>query len=172
MRPSWDDTWMAVATRLGARSRCSGRGIGAVVVSADNSYSCVGYNGPPAKMPLPDGTSCLHWCPRMNLDVRQKSGRYDDCVTAHAEANALVRADFSRIQGGTLYVSSACCWECGKLVANSGVTRIVMMLDPELDKHRDPYRTVRMLEQCGVQVIIWGEHDALQRQGMPEVSDG
>jgi dCMP deaminase len=163
-----------MAEVLSFRSRCAGRSIGAIVVSADNSYSCGGYNGPPAGMQVPEDKSCLAFCPRMSIDAREKSGRYDDCVTAHAEANALVRADFSRIQGGTIYVSSACCWECGKLVANSGVARVVMMLDAELDAHRDPYRTVRMLEQCGVRVIIWGEtsEQALHRARLPEVSDG
>lgn len=152
VRPSWDQTWMAVADAVALRSRCDGRKIGSVVVSADNAYSCVGYNGPPAGWVTPTEGDCQEWCPRTLNRVPGTS--YDNCYTAHAEANALLRADHSRVQGGTLYVTSACCWECGKLVANSGVSRVVMRVE-DADAHRRPLRTILFIESCGVEVLRW-----------------
>ena len=169
MRPSWDETWVLVAEIIALRSQCDGRRIGAIIVSSDNAYTVVGYNGPPAGWRHDPLTTCRDWCPR--LQTGEQTSDYDNCVTIHAEANALARADFSRIADGTLYVSSACCWSCGKMIANSGVSRVVMQVDPKLDAHRDPFRTIRFLEQSGVSVTIWGESNeaALQRRRMYEM---
>lgn len=157
---------MGIATHIEMRSLCDMRKVGAVIVSSDNAYSVVGYNGPPAGWRQPLEDTCTYWCERAQTGAQGVG--YDNCITIHAEANALARADFSRIRNGTLYVSSAPCWSCGKQVANSGIRRVVTLLDPERDAHRDPYRTVSMLEQSGVRVDIWGESDdaALQRRRM------
>lgn len=170
-RPTWDHTWMTMAQIIAHRSRCAARGVGAIIVSQDNAYSAVGYNGPPAGMDLPEDSICVEWCPQFSAP---KTGTYLNCITAHAEANALIRADFSRIAGGTIYVTSACCWDCGKLIANSRLSRVVMDLDEERDMHRDPFRTIEMLETSGVQVTIWGESDEtrLRRARLREVREG
>jgi dCMP deaminase len=143
---------MLVAAQIAKRSKCDGRQIGAVIVSEDNAYSVVGYNGPPAGYRVYPGTTCKTWCPRLQTGI--KTAMYDNCISIHAEANALMRADHSRIQGGTLFVTSACCWDCGKLVANSGVKNVIMILGPE-DGHREPGRTIQFLRdsQLFVEVI-------------------
>lgn len=152
-RQTWDETWMAVADAMALRSRCSLRQIGCVIVSPDNSQLFVGYNGPPAGLVLPDGSNCQSWCERAQTG-RQTSG-YGNCVTAHAEANALIHADHSRIQNGTLYVTSSCCWECGKLVANSGVSRVVMRTSDVQDAHRNPVQTRKFMRDCGLEIEIY-----------------
>lgn len=154
-RPSWDTVWMSVAYTIGKRSRCDSRGIGAVIVSADNAYSVLGYNGPPAGLRLEDGSTCSSWCPRRLEDDQTRS--YDNCVTVHAETNAIAKADRTRIEGGTLYVTSAICWDCGKVVANSGIARVVCRVDWKRDAHRDPERTIDFLRQCGITVEVWNE---------------
>lgn len=152
-RPSWDTVWMSVAYNIGKRSRCDSRGIGAVIVSPDNAYSVLGYNGPPAGLRLEDGSTCSSWCPRRLEDDQTRS--YDNCVTVHAETNAIAKADRTRIEGGTLYVTSAICWDCGKVVANSGIARVVCRVDWKRDAHRDPERTIDFLRQCGIKVEVW-----------------
>ena len=67
-RPDWDTVWMSIAYNIGRRSRCDGRQIGAAIVSTDNSYVVVGYNGPPGGFPVEDGTTCQSWCPRRQND--------------------------------------------------------------------------------------------------------
>ena len=152
-RPDWDTTWQSVAYRISRRSRCDGRQIGAAIVSEDNAYIVVGYNGPPASFDVPADTTCQDWCPRMLTGDRSPS--YGNCVSVHAETNAIAKADRSKIEGGTLYVTSAICWDCGKVVANSGIARVVCKVDMKADAHRDPMKTINFLRDCGIQVGVW-----------------
>ncbi len=49
------------------------------------------------------------------------------CVrTVHAEANAIIQAARHgvRIDGADIYTTASPCWECFKLIANSGIKRI------------------------------------------------
>ena len=49
------------------------------------------------------------------------------CVaTIHAEANAIIQAARNgvNIHGGTLYVTASPCWNCFKMIANSGIRTI------------------------------------------------
>ena len=50
------------------------------------------------------------------------------CVrTVHAEANAIVQAakNGARIDGAGIYVTASPCWSCYRLIANSGIVRVV-----------------------------------------------
>lgn len=154
-RPSWDRTWMDVADIIAKRSRCDGRQIGAVIVSPDNGYVVTGYNGPPARWNPFGGETCVNWCSRRQTG--QQTHDYANCVSIHAEANALMRAEHSMIQGGTLYVTSSSCWDCGKLAANSGVERIVMRTSDTQDAHRNPIQTRKLLRQSGLTVVVYDE---------------
>jgi dCMP deaminase len=80
------------------------------------------------------------------------SPTYDDCPSAHAEANAIARADYSRMQGATLYVSTSCCKGCAKLLANSGIVRVVYRHEAGRD-YRNIEETVAFLEECGIEVV-------------------
>jgi deoxycytidylate deaminase len=60
------------------------------------------------------------------IEVDSPSPRYDDCPSLHAEANALLSAERSERLGGTIYVTSAICFGCAKLIANSGLVSVVM----------------------------------------------
>jgi dCMP deaminase len=49
------------------------------------------------------------------------------CITTvHAEANAILQAAKNgiAIDGGELYTTASPCWNCFKLIANSGIRRI------------------------------------------------
>jgi dCMP deaminase len=50
---------------------------------------------------------------------------YDNCIANHAEVNALLYADRSKVEGGTLYITAEPCTGCRKVIANSGVLRVV-----------------------------------------------
>jgi deoxycytidylate deaminase len=50
----------------------------------------------------------------------------EHCIlTVHAETNAIVEAGRQRTIGGTLYTTHLPCWDCAKLIVNSGVKRVV-----------------------------------------------
>ena len=149
-RSTWDQTWWNVAMEIGDRSRCDGRQIGAVIVTAMNRPVSVGYNGPPAGFDTSEGPTCQSFCPRRKTGLQTHD--YNNCISVHAEANALMFADRRDYEGGTLYVTSVPCWDCGKMVANSGLKRVVTRVTSE-DGHRDPAKTLQLLKDCGLYVV-------------------
>jgi dCMP deaminase len=183
IRPTWDETWMAVAEAVAARSRCVRSSVGVAVVDADNRIRATGYNGPPAglNVALVPG-DCLAFCPRSQRlaghhpaplpgDNRfplgtcgepgcarpvghaagEPTAGHDDCVASHAEANALMFGDRTERLGGTLYSTRVPCQTCAKMVANSGLARVVCRVT-EADAHLDPTRSIRLLRDCGLEV--------------------
>lgn len=148
VRPSWDQVWMDIAETISGRSRCSRAQVGAVIVSSDQRISATGYNGPAANWPEPG--DCINWCPRAQGKT-ELDNTYDACPAIHAEANALLYVDRSRVEGGTIYVTGACCMQCAKLVSNSGISRVVMKIR-DIDLHRKPELVVAYLEKCGIEV--------------------
>ncbi len=104
---------MAIARVIASRATCDRKQVGAVIVR-DRSILATGYNGSIRGLPHCDEVGHL-----------MEEGH---CVrTVHAEANALVQAARNgvRIEGGDIYVTASPCFNCFKLIANSGITRIV-----------------------------------------------
>lgn len=153
IRPSWDTTWMNVAEIIALRSRCSRARVGAVVVSKNQRISATGYNGPAANWP--HETDCSDWCPRAQ-GLTPLDNMYDACPSIHAEANALLYVDRSIVEGGTIYVTGACCMQCAKLVSNSGIDKVVMKIR-EIDVHRKPEDVIAYLVKCGIDVVTYKE---------------
>ena len=115
MRKDWDLYFMDIAKEVSSRATCLRKHVGAVIV-ADKTILSTGYNGSVRGQPHCDdeGVGCL-----------MEDGH---CVrTVHAEANAIIQAAKNgvRIDGATLYTSASPCWPCFKLIANSGVKKIV-----------------------------------------------
>lgn len=154
-RPTWDETWMAIAHVIAARSKCSRRQVGAVIITADNQQVAASYNGAPAGMNVVG--RCIDWCARAQSapvdEPPSETTGYHNCPSIHAEANALLFSDRTRIAGGTIYVTSAVCIDCAKLIANSGLKRVVMEVHPG-DLHRDPVRVAAYLADCGVKLTV------------------
>lgn len=147
-RPSWDETWLKQACVMAKRSRCDRAQVGAVIVASDQTVISTSYNGAPRGLPV-EGT-CTSWCPRARGQGTPDPA-YDDCHAAHAEANAIARADYSRMQGSTIYVSTSCCKGCAKLLANSGIVRVVMKHE-DGKEYRRPEATIAFLKECGIKV--------------------
>lgn len=146
-RQSWDRTWLDAAAVFARRSLCVNSQVGAVAVSADNRFSWPGYNGPPRGMQV-EGP-CSNWCPRA-CGVGSGTADYSACESIHAEVNALLRADASLLLGGTVYVTRAPCINCARVVANSGVARVVWDLAAEDDPARTAGVTDYLLA-CGLE---------------------
>jgi len=141
---------MDVADTIAKRSRCSRAQIGAVVVSSNQRVASTGYNGPAATLDV-EG-DCIEWCPRAQGLV-PLDNMYDTCPSIHAEANALLYVDRSRIEGGTIYITDVACLQCAKLVSNSGVARVVMRVGSKAI-HRKPEATIDYLKNCSIDVTI------------------
>ena len=157
MRATWDKTWMSVAEAMAARSKCVNRKVGAVIINDSNRPVSVGYNGAPAgHKPSTLGPVCAGVCPRGGSSTRGDS--YANCVSVHAEANALIFADRRHYEGGTIYVTNPCCWDCAKLIANSGIVRVVIRISDD-DAHADYQTPIRFLSECGV-IVTPLQHDS------------
>lgn len=147
-RLTWDATWFSVAKTIGRRSQCTRAQVGAVIVTADNRVASVSYNGPPSGLDAMG--PCTNWCPRARGET-SITPDYDSCPAIHAEANALLRADWTQIQGGTIYVSHSSCMGCAKLVSNSGLKRLVHFIDDKAEA-RNPDEVEAYLRRAGVAV--------------------
>jgi dCMP deaminase len=116
MRPTLDQTYMAIARAFSMRSTCSRRNVGAVITGKGYILSS-GYNGS-----FPGAPHCTDKpCAGSNLP----SGTgLDLCVSAHAEQNAIAR--LKDLEGAdTLYCTTAPCISCTKLALCTGIKRIV-----------------------------------------------
>jgi dCMP deaminase len=112
-RASWDEYFMAIARVVATRSTCDRKHVGAVIVR-DKMILTSGYNGSIRGLPHCDDEGHL-----------MEDGH---CVrTVHAEANAIVQAARNgiRLDRADIYVTASPCFGCFKLVANSGLSRIV-----------------------------------------------
>ena len=74
----------------------------------------------------------------------------EHCVaTVHAEANAIIQAakNGTAIDSADIYVTASPCWECFKLIANSGIIRIVF-----LEFYRDA-RILSIAKSAGIELV-------------------
>jgi len=113
MRKSWDEYFMAIAREVATRSTCDRKHVGAVIVR-EKMILATGYNGSIRGLPHCDDEGHLM--------------EDNHCVrTVHAEANAIVQAARNgiRVEDAGIYVTASPCFGCFKLVANSGIHRIV-----------------------------------------------
>lgn len=153
-RPSWDEVWMTTAAAVASRSLCSRAKVGAVIVSSDNVVRAASYNGPPPTYPHAN-RECKDWCPRaIASETGELSPTYDDCPSSHAEMNALARADTSRLAGATLYVTGAVCYQCAKVIPQTGITRVVHHVSED-EAHRRPDEVEAFLRRMHVHIERW-----------------
>lgn len=132
MRPSWDDYFGEIASVVAKRSPDLKRRVGCVIVSPDHRILATGYNG------LPAGYTCdMDW-----WDKGQK-----DRLVIHAEQNAIIHCDYTKMRGATIYVTLSPCVHCAKMIANSGIARVVCA-EEQADSGLD------VLRECGVEVSV------------------
>lgn len=145
-----DIKWLKVCTYSAqVFATCSRRQYFAIIIDNAGHVVGTGYNGGPK------GT--LHCnqggCPRA-LQGAEHGSNYDSCIAIHAEQNALLHSNYdSRIAGSTLYVNGPPCSTCAKLIANSGIIRVVHTPD---DAYADWPNVKNNLESWGVEVVTVG----------------
>jgi dCMP deaminase len=129
-RPDWDEYFMGIAQAVARRADCRRRRIGAVIVDTDRRIVSTGYNGAPAG----DGSCLAGDCPRGLSNVpsfTEGNQNHSDCISLHAEQNAIAWADRSRCSGASIYIfqlnnPEPCppCDMCGKLIKAAGIRRV------------------------------------------------
>ncbi len=104
---------MRIAVDVATRSTCDRKHVGAVIVRERNILS-TGYNGSIAGMPHCD-------------DVGHMMDNGHCIATIHAEANAIIQAAKNgvMINNASIYTTASPCWNCFKIIVNSGMKRIL-----------------------------------------------
>lgn len=111
-RKSWDEYFLDIADMVATRSTCERLHVGCVLVK-DKQIISTGYNGSISGHDHCTGEGCL----------KNEQGR---CIrTIHAEQNALLFADRHKLEGATAYVTHEPCETCTKLLAQSGIKKVV-----------------------------------------------
>lgn len=107
-RPSIHQCMMGVAKLFAQRSTCSRLKVGCVITTEDGSnIVSIGYNGSYKG----GNNECLS-------DEPGNCGH-----SAHAELNALIKADYS-IKNKKLYVTHSPCSRCATAIVNAGITEV------------------------------------------------
>jgi len=125
-RPPWDEYFCDIAYQVATRSTCSRKKVGSILVKNKNILA-TGYNGSIRGLPHCEDVGCL-----------MENGH---CVrTVHSEANSLLAAARHgiNIEGSTIYTTASPCWYCFKLIANSGIKKIVyaeLYRDPKIEEY-------------------------------------
>lgn len=118
-RPTWDLYFMSIAEAVAIRSDCRRAKVGAVIVDNRRRIVSTGYVGT-----APGQLGCLDGgCNRGLLTAVEcpPGSGYDNCISTHAEANALLYSDRSRHEDGVMYVTRQPCYGCYKMLRNSGL---------------------------------------------------
>jgi dCMP deaminase len=120
----------------------------AIIVDVEGYIAGVGYNGAP-----PGHTHCTDGgCPRLTANSAPGSN-YDNCVSVHAEINALINcASGTQKRGGTIYVNGEPCYQCAKAIVSARIKRVVYISDP-LYIYSEFDRVSELLKQSDIEII-------------------
>ena len=126
---------MRIAIQAAARSTCDRKYVGAVIVR-DKTILSTGYNGSIRGLPHCD-------------DIGHMLENSHCIATVHAEANAIIQAakNGTAIDGADIYITASPCWSCFKLIANSGIKRILY-----LEFYRDE-RILTIAPQANIELV-------------------
>lgn len=120
-----DSVYLIMAQTVARLATCPTRAVGAVVVDNRGIVRGVGYNGVPRGM-----AHCTASC--------------DPCRAVHAEANAMLVAGHSCLEG-TLYCTTMPCHKCFGLIANAGIREIVFS-----ELNDEPKRIIELCTAAGI----------------------
>jgi dCMP deaminase len=142
----WHKRYLDLTETYASWSKDRSTGVGAVIVTDDNTDIVKGYNG------FPRGAND-------DVDERhERPAKYD--WTEHAERNAIFKAAREGIstKGCSMYINRFPCVECTRGIIQSGITKIIIPEKPDLTHHKwgESWRTaIEMLEECGVEIIYF-----------------
>jgi len=135
-RVSWDEYFMQIATQVATRATCDRKHVGAVI-TLNKAILSTGYNGSIKGLPHCDDVGHL-------LEDSH-------CVaTLHAEANAIIQAAKNgvSINTATMYVTAFPCWNCFKLIANSGICKIIFV-----DRFYYDSKVLKAAKQLDIEIV-------------------
>ena len=141
MLDKWDNLYLEMAEAASKLSHASRKKVGAILVK-DNNILSFGYNGTPSGC----DNVCEEWMPGVDYGDGTWVTKRE---VLHAESNAIskVARSTQSSEGSTLYVTLSPCFECAKLIIQSGIKKVVYV-----DKYRDD-SSIRFLTENNIEVI-------------------
>ncbi|MBP6364762.1 tRNA-specific adenosine deaminase [bioreactor metagenome] len=132
----FDRSYLDMAQIWARNSYCKRRQVGALIVK-DRMIISDGYNGTPSGFE----------------NICEDETGHTKPYVLHAEANAITKIAKSgnSSEGATMYVTTAPCLECSKLIIQAGIKRLV---------YRDNYRItdgIDLLKVVGIEVVNLSE---------------
>lgn len=121
LRPSWNEYFMGITKLVAARSTCSRRHVGAILVK-EKHILATGYNGVPSGLSHCTVTGCIR--EKMKIPSGE---RHELCRGLHAEQNAIIQAAVYgiEIKDSILYSTHLPCILCAKMLINARVKEII-----------------------------------------------
>lgn len=128
----YDKAYLRMAKTWSELSHCNRKKVGALIVK-DRMIISDGYNGTPSGF---------------DNDCEDEEGNTNWYVL-HAEANAILKVAQSthNCSGASLYLTLSPCKECSKLVVQSGIERVVYMMQYKDDSG------IRFLRDAGIEIV-------------------
>lgn len=148
-RPTWDDTFLALAATWAKRATCLRGQFGAVFVGDGQQVLASGYNGAPRGLPhCMDRAPC--GCGFGEVVPVGCLMEDSHCVrTVHAEINGIIQAARTGVSllGSRLYLTGRPCQRCALAIVQVGVVEVVY---PEIQAyHTDSEDAVRETFRVG-----------------------
>jgi len=136
-----DEYFMSVALLSAQRSKDPSTQVGACIVDPDKKIVWIWYNG------FPIGCSD-------EILPREREGNMLDTkypYVVHAEANAILNST-QNLKWCTMYVAMFPCNECAKLIIQSGIKKVVYLIDKYAETDAVKASKI-MLQQSGVEYV-------------------
>ena len=138
-RPTHEDIFAEIALVIAKRSVCVFYNVGAVIFKGNHQLS-TGYNGP-----VSGDVHCTKVGCAKVVQGEIKSGT-GLCRGTHAELNAIGNAARFGIpiEGASIFITWAPCYQCAKQIANSGIKHVVFLIDYEDIKAKKCLETAKI----------------------------
>ncbi len=146
-RPNWDEYFAKLVVDISARSTCTRRQFGAILVNDKKEILSTGYNGVVRGAPHCEDTGCI----KDEMGVASGMG-HGICPAVHAEQNALLQAGRQSV-GCTLYLNGFPCKICARLIVNAGIRRVVAS-----GSYSDA-EGLKILQDAGVEISYLNSHE-------------
>lgn len=136
----YDSLYLDICKRIAKMSFATRAQVGALLVKDDNIIS-MGWNGTPAGFE--------------NTCEVEESNNLGEIIKVtkpevlHAESNCLTKVAKSTqsSEGSTMYITISPCMDCAKLIAQSGISRVVY------EKFYRDQKSLDFLSECGIMVL-------------------
>ena len=148
---------MLTAMTWALKSKDPNTQVGACIIHEDGRVLTTGYNGTPKEW----NDDSFPWENNVS-EIGEQNTKYPYVI--HAEMNAICnyRGLKSDLENSTIYVTLFPCINCAKLIAQSGIKRVIYLVDDRLnsnnpDVRRENLTAKLLLAKNGVESVCFNE---------------